>query len=189
MKGAVCLRVIAGTARRVPLIAPQGLNTRPTSDRAKESLFSILGGRVSGARFLDLFCGSGSIGIEALSRGAKEAVFVENSSAALKTIHANLTKTKLERTADVMAVTVKEAIVVLAAKCRRFDIIFLDPPYADDFLTQTLKDLESAGILADGGLIVAETDSQLTVETPDVLTLEDTRTYGRTRFLFLSLGA
>jgi 16S rRNA (guanine(966)-N(2))-methyltransferase RsmD len=167
------LRVIAGVAKRIPLVAPEGAATRPTADRAKESLFNVISQRVRGARFLDIFCGSGAIGIEALSRGAKEAVFVESAKSALDAVKINLEKTKL---ADwqILKMSAKKAIKRLAEENRRFDIIFLDPPYDSPLLAQTIPELPQ--ILAHDGLIIAETDLQLDAH--------DVRIYGRTKFLF-----
>lgn len=170
------------------LIAPEGKNTRPTADRAKESLFSILTPQVKGARFLDIFCGSGAIGIEALSRGAREAVFVDSASPAMRAVNENLAKTKLMQ-AEVIAATAKVAISRLAG-ARQFDIIFLDPPYDSSLLSQTLREIVAANLLADGGAIIAETDSSHShVEMEEKaehaqLCLTETRVYGRTKFLF-----
>jgi len=172
------LRVIAGAARRIMLVAPAGLNTRPTADRAKESLFNILGIKVNGARFLDVFCGSGAIGIEALSRGAKAAVFVDSSPSALKAVKENLAKTKLTH-AEILEMTAEKAITRLAAEDRQFDIIFLDPPYDSNCLSQTLNHLGQAKILAENGIIIAETESEIDNVNPF-----DIRVYGRTKFYF-----
>jgi 16S rRNA (guanine(966)-N(2))-methyltransferase RsmD len=180
-KGAIFLRVIAGTARRTGLVAPHGDSTRPTSDRAKEALFSILSARVRGARFLDLYCGSGAIGIEALSRGASEAVFVENAALALNVVRENLTKTKLQN-ADVLGISTEAAVAKLGSEGRQFDIIFLDPPYENTL--EILRALPQ--ILAPSGIIIAETDNDTIPEIP-LLKLTSTREYGRARFFFLEL--
>jgi 16S rRNA (guanine966-N2)-methyltransferase len=160
------------------LVAPSGDSTRPTADRAKEGLFDILGARVSGARFLDIFCGSGSVGIEALSRGAKEAVFVENSPSAIKAVKENLAKTRLADSAQIMEMTAEKAISRLAGENRRFEIIFLDPPYAKNFLPQVLEQITRAEILAQDGILIAETDSAEKIDADEI------RVYGRTKFLF-----
>ena len=123
------MRVIAGTARRLPLVTPKGMETRPTTDRIKETLFNILQNDLPGCQFLDLFAGSGGIGIEALSRGAAEAVFVDNSKEALSCIRENLTKTHLADKAMVLGQDCVGAIHALDAKKKHFDIIFMDPPY------------------------------------------------------------
>ncbi|MCL2373439.1 MAG: 16S rRNA (guanine(966)-N(2))-methyltransferase RsmD [Defluviitaleaceae bacterium] len=183
------MRVIAGTAKRMPLVSPAGLDTRPTSDRAKESLFSILLPYLAGANFLDLFCGSGGIGIEALSRGAAEAVFVDSSQMAADAVKQNLTKTRLH--GQVMGVKATHAIGQLAKSGQKFDIIFLDPPYEAQepfILRETLTELALADILASEGIIIAETDATHAKRGGlgqfGELTLADTRSYGRASFLF-----
>ena len=181
------MRVIAGSAKRTVLTAPEGLNTRPTSDRAKESLFSILGEKVRGARFLDIFCGSGAIGIEALSRGAASAVFVDNSPHAIKALTANLAKTRLNHNAEILHMNADNAIQKLGD--HQFDIIFLDPPYGTNLLIQALGNLFPNHQMAENGLIIAEVDSKDSLVLPTDFTLESTREYGRTKFLFIRLGA
>ena len=189
------MRVIAGVARRNLLTAPTGTATRPTSDRAKESLFNIIASLVPNARFLDVFAGSGAIGIEALSRGAKEAVFVDNSPAAHAAIMQNLTKTKFAN-ARIIKSGAELAIKTLAAESKQFDIIFLDPPYGTGLLAQTLTTIATAEILAENGVIIAEDESHTAhgeyrenncIATHSLeagLALTSTRTYGRTSFLF-----
>ena len=123
------MRVITGTARGHPLKVPKSAATRPTPARAKEAMFSSLAGCVTGARVLDLFAGSGAFGIEALSRGAEEAVFVELDGMACATLRENLRSTKLEDGAVLMDMDVPGALAALAAQGGTFDIIFADPPY------------------------------------------------------------
>ena len=147
------MRVIAGVARSMPLKTPDGPDTRPTTDRIKETLFNILQNDVPGAVFVDLFCGSGGIGIEALSRGAKSAVFVDAAESACKLIKENLRRTKLESDARV----VRADYLDYLKRCReKYDIIFLDPPYAEVFLENALKCITEIDILETGGIIVAE---------------------------------
>ena len=179
------MRIIAGTARRTVLVAPKGQDTRPTADIAKESLFNILD--VSDTRFLDLFCGSGAIGLEALSRGARDAVFVDNARIAIAAVTQNLQKAKLESFAEILQTSVKDAIIKLSVAGSLFDIIFLDPPYDTNMLQNTLNHLAIENILAKNGIIVAETDSKLydNIVVPEQLQLTDTRVYGRTCFLFI----
>jgi len=153
---------------------------------AKENLFNILQPQIRGARFLDLFCGSGAVGLEALSRGAKEAVFVENSKPAIAAAVQNIEKTRLSHSAQLMEMPVANAIDKLIANRRCFDIIFLDPPYETGLLAQTLDILAGTDLLAPGGTIIAETDAKWENATavPSTLSLTDTRIYGRTCFLF-----
>jgi len=187
LEGSGFLRVIAGSARRTNLIAPEGLNTRPTSDRAKESLFSILADRICGAKVLDIFCGSGAIGIEALSRGAEKAVFVDESVAAIKATQANLNKTRLTTNAKVLQMKFDKAIQTLEGQS--FEIIFLDPPYGTHLLTQTLEKLTQIPLLVKNGIVIAETSTKENPEIPKEFTLESARMYGNTKFLFLSTEA
>ena len=147
------MRVITGTARGITLKPPQGMQTRPTTDRVKEALFSIIQFEIPGARILDLFGGTGQLGIEALSRGAKSAVFVDAGEAPCKLIRENLRRTHLEENAKV----VRSDYLAYLSGCReQFDIIFLDPPYAEVFLENALKRIAEIDILQSGGIIVAE---------------------------------
>lgn len=150
------MQVIAGKARRLLLVTVPGLDTRPTADRIKETLFNILQPEIPGCRFLDLFAGSGAIGIEALSRGARSAVFVENSRRAAACIRQNLEHTHLQDQALLMETDVLAAIRRLNAKAERFDLIFLDPPYDAGLEMPVLRALRDAELLAEDGLIVAE---------------------------------
>lgn len=147
------MRVITGKARGVQLKTPDGMQTRPTADRVKEALFSIINFDLPGARVLDLFGGTGQLGIEALSRDAKSAVFVDAREDACKIIRENLRRTKLEGQAKV----VRSDYLDYLRRCReQFDIIILDPPYAEVFLENALKCITEIDILQTGGIIVAE---------------------------------
>ena len=132
------MRVIAGKARGTKLAAPDGLETRPTADRIKESLFNMIASDLYDCRFLDLFSGSGGIGIEALSRGAREAVFVDLSKGALKCIRLNIEKTKFGDKSAVLNTSVEAAFNQFKQHNRKFDIIFMDPPYNKDIIGDTL---------------------------------------------------
>ena len=150
------MRVIAGTARRLPLVTPKGMETRPTTDRIKETLFNILQNDLPSCHFLDLFAGSGAIGIEALSRGAAKAVFVDNSKEALSCIRQNLEKTHLADRAIVIGQDCAGAIHALDAKKMNFDIIFMDPPY------QLNAEKEVLTAIADSK--IADEDTQIIIE-------------------------
>ena len=150
------MRVISGKARGVTLKTPDGMKTRPTADRVKEALFSIIQFELPGKRILDLFGGTGQLGIEALSREAKSAVFVDAGEDACRLIRENLRRTKLEQDAKV----VKSDYLAYLDRCReKYDIIFLDPPYAEVFLENALKRITEIDILQSGGIIVAERPS------------------------------
>lgn len=147
------MRVITGKARGVQLKTPDGMTTRPTADRVKEALFSIIQFEIPGARVLDLFGGTGQLGIEALSRGAKSAVFVDAGEPACRIIRENLKRTKLEGEGTV----VRSDYLAYLDRCReKFDIILLDPPYAEVFLENALNRITEIDILQSGGIIVAE---------------------------------
>lgn len=150
------MRVIAGKARRLQLRTPEGFDTRPTTDKTKETLFNILNPQLPDSDFLDLFSGSGAIGIEALSRGAKYAAFAEESKAALECIKANLKFTKLEDGAEVLAHSVLESIRILELKGKVFDIIFMDPPYNLMLEKEVLLALQNSNIIYCDTIIVVE---------------------------------
>ena len=177
------MRVIAGAARRTALIAPKGQNTRPTADRIKENLFNIISPYIQGARFLDLYCGSGAIGIEALSRGAREAVFVDVSKDAANVTLANLARTRL--TGRVMHMCSLAAISLLEREGKGFDIIFLDPPYGRNLMGPTLEALDKSNLLLPEGVLIAEIHVDEPKPQPETLILQDEREYGATRLIFL----
>ena len=150
------MRVIAGKARRLPLVSPEGRDTRPMTDRIKETLFNILQDEVPGCNFLDLFSGSGGIGIEALSRGAREAVFVEFGKEALACIRANLNKTRLVDQAMILPVEVGYGISKLEKMGKKFDIVYADPPYKKGFEPKILDLLAESEIVKPGALVILE---------------------------------
>lgn len=147
------MRVISGKARGVQLKTPDGMATRPTADRVKEALFSIIQFEVPGAAVLDLFGGTGQLGIEALSRGAKSAVFVDEREDACKIIRENLKRTHMESEGRV----IRSDYAAYLRRCReKYQIILLDPPYAEVFLENSLKIITEIDILQSGGIIVCE---------------------------------
>lgn len=150
------MRVIAGTAKRLQLKTVKGDNTRPTTDRIKETLFNMLQNDIEGCRFLDLFSGSGAIGIEALSRGAKEAVFVENNKEAINCIKENLIFTKLVNSGIVMSYDVMTAISMLEGRNAKFDIVFMDPPYNKEIEKEVLDRLKQSEIIDSDTMIIVE---------------------------------
>ncbi len=148
------MRVIAGTARSLPLKAPEGMETRPTTDRIKETLFNMLHWEIPGAVFVDLFSGSGGIGIEALSRGAKKAYFVDNSPKAIKCIQQNLAFTKLENRAIVIR---QDASLALSSiREENVDIVFMDPPYIGGHEVRALDVLKAQPYVTSDTLIIVE---------------------------------
>ena len=156
------MRVVAGTARGLRLVAPPGSGTRPTSDRVREAMFNSLHSRAAleGAHVLDLYAGTGALGIEALSRGAASAVFVENRRAALTALRANLQTTKLAAHAEVLAIDVGAALDVLARDRRTFDLTLIDPPYSFNRWTALLQRVPAA-------LAVVESDRPILLDGDD----------------------
>lgn len=150
------MRVITGTAKGRRLKAPKGMETRPTSDRIKEALFNIIGTKVINVNFLDLFAGTGAIGIEALSRGAERAVLVEKNPKTTKIIRENLEITGLSDGAVVMVQEADKALDTLAIKGEQFGIIFIDPPYLKGLEKQSLEKIDRTNLLVPGGLIITE---------------------------------
>lgn len=149
------MRIIAGSRRSLPLKTIAGTDTRPTTDRIKETLFNMLQDDVPGAYFLDLYAGSGQIGLEALSRGASFAVFVENVKRAADCIAENIRFTKFEEQSDLMRTDAVSAIARMEGRYT-FDLIFLDPPYESGQEVQTLQCLARSSVLKPDTLIIAE---------------------------------
>lgn len=182
------MRIIAGVARSVPLITPKGNETRPTTDKVKETLFNMLQGYLVGARVLDLFAGSGQIGLEALSRGAKEAVFVERSEEAVHCIKENIKKTKFEKEASVMRTDVLSSLRSLSSEKRKFDLIFIDPPYGKNMEIEVLTALSQHDLLEEQGLIIVEADKDTDFSFCsglDYLIVKD-KIYKNNRHIFLA---
>lgn len=150
------MRVIAGKAKRINLVTPEGLDTRPTTDRIKETLFNMINQDLYDCNFLDLFSGSGGIGIEALSRGAKLCYFVENNNNAIKCIKENLSKTHFEQQGHILTQDVFNALTKLNSNNEVFDIIFMDPPYNKDLEKEVLNVLASSNLIDENTLIIVE---------------------------------
>ena len=155
------MRIIAGSLRSRTLEAPPGVATRPTSDRLRETLFNVLAPRIQGAAFLDLYAGSGAVGIEALSRGAARVEFVEQAPRALKTLRGNLERLGLSAGFQVHAVAVGAFLrrASQVPKRERYEVVFLDPPWdaaAQYAVTLGLLGGSASGLLADGALVIAE---------------------------------
>jgi len=177
------VRVIAGKAKGHRLKSVPGTGTRPITDRAKSALFSIIGNDVIGCRFLDLFAGTGQVGIEALSRGAAEVVFVERAGAALRTIRENLAHTRLEARARVVRADV---FGFLTREVEAFDYVYIAPPQYQRLWVKTLRALDaSPGWLADDGWAIAQIHPQEYEELVlEHLMLFDQRTYGSVMLCF-----
>jgi 16S rRNA (guanine966-N2)-methyltransferase len=176
------MRVVAGVARGLRLVAPEGEGTRPTSDRVREATFNALVsmGALDGATVLDLFAGSGALGIEALSRGAAGATFVETDRAALRAVRTNLETTRLGDLAEVVARPAERFLADAVAEGRRWDLAVLDPPYGFDRWDELLSALPAA-------LAVVENDGP--VRTPSGWELRRQKRYGRTTVTVLARRA
>ncbi len=169
------MRVITGTARGCRLVTLSGEDTRPTTDKVKEGLFSAIQFDIEGRRVLDLYAGSGQLGIEALSRGASGCVFVDRNPEAVAIIKQNLQKTGLMAKSQVVAT---DALSYLERPKDTFDLVFLDPPYAEGLLLPTLQKVVNH--VNDGGVLICESDES--TELPDKVdrfTLDRIRRYGR----------
>ncbi len=150
------MRVIGGHARGQRLKVPRGRDLRPTSSRVKEALFDILPHDLSGAKVLDLFAGTGNVTIEALSRGAKEAMLIDSSNESGKAIRENLRRLRLAGRTKVWVVPVMRAVRLLARRGETFDVIFLDPPYEQRWVAPTIKAVAEGGLLRQTGVLIAE---------------------------------
>ena len=185
------MRVISGTARGKKLSSLEGLATRPTLDRVKEALFSILQFDLKDACILDLFSGSGALGIEALSRGAKEVFFCDNSYKAIQIINKNLNDTKLIDKAKVLNKDYINTLKQLSKNSQKFDIIFLDPPYKSDYAIKAIDNIIKYNLLKDDGIIVLETDDKNKIDEIkkyNKLEVYDTRKYGIVLIIFIRKG-
>ena len=162
-----CMRVISGKARRTALKTLEGMDTRPTTDRIKETLFNMINADIYDCAFLDLFSGSGGIGIEALSRGAGCAVFVENNRKAVECIRDNLEKTRLKDNANVYEMDVLGYIKKANISGDRFDIIFMDPPYNKEIEKDVLYSLSDSSIIDEDTLIIVEASKKTSFDYLD----------------------
>lgn len=173
------MRVISGKYRGLNLAEFRGSDIRPTADRVKESLFNILSYKIMGATVLDLFCGSGSLGIECLSRGAKFVHFNDISPASIAVLNKNLYRLRGEK----YAVTTGDWLPCVRGLKQKFDLAFIDPPYADDCGIRAIEELDSRKLVYSGGMIVYERDRAFT-GTIAGLDVTDERKYGKTYLTF-----
>ena len=181
------VRVITGSAKGRRLQSVKGQKTRPTADRVKESLFSILGGKIREGWFLDLYAGTGAIGIEALSRGAPGAVFVESQRAAVAVIHANLKQVGFHHLAQVYQIDVQRAIPMLAKSELEFTCIFMDPPYGKGQVAESLGAIAGQGLARENTLIIAEHERDEPIpDTIETLKRLRVQRYGDTEVSFFA---
>ena len=180
------MRVISGTLKGRRLVSPSGWATRPTADRIKESVFNILAGDIADRQVLDLFAGTGALGIEALSRGAKTAVFIDQAKPALDALRRNIANLGLESRARIIRWDIRKNLNCLAAGFA-FDLIFMDPPYGTGAVTPTLKALAACGVMASPARIVIEHSAGECVDPHmGALTLADQRRFGKTLVSFVN---
>lgn len=179
------MRVITGVAKGRKIKAPKGMNTRPTSDKVKESMFNIIGHIDSEASVLDLFAGSGNVGIEFLSRGAKECVFIDGNTESIKVINENINTLGFEKQSSVFKNTVERSLDVLSRKKRKFDYIFMDPPYNKDLVEPIIEKIVSMGLLKKDGMMIAEHETRTEIKDEfSNLIRFDQRKYGDTTISF-----
>ncbi|ABR48919.1 putative methyltransferase [Alkaliphilus metalliredigens QYMF] len=179
------MRVIAGKAKGYRLQSPIGLQTRPTADRIKESLFNIIQNDILHSTVIDLFSGAGSLGIEALSRGANQAYFIDQSKNSVQAIKENLVRTKLIDLAEIIHSDVQRGMTQLKERRYHADIIFMDPPYGKDLIVPTIAGIVQNSLLQDQGMIIVEHENLDEVPAEiGHLTLFRQKNYGKTTISF-----
>ena len=179
------MRIIAGEKRGCVIAAPKGRDTRPTLDRIKESLFGIIQFDVAGSRILDLFAGSGNLGLEAISRGAQYAAFSDVSRESIRVVRENIQKLGFESRSQVLACDWLAALGALNGAEKKFDIVFLDPPYASPLAERSIVRILEMGLLAQNGMIVVEHPAKLPPVVPQTVEIYDTRKYGDIAISFM----
>ncbi len=180
------MRIVGGEARSRVLKAPPGMETRPTLDQVRESLFNILQFRIKGKKVLDLYAGSGALALEALSRGAASAVLCDNARAAAKVITENIASLHYENRARLLFMQDLRALEMLAAENEKFDLIFLDPPYKMN-TSDTLRRIAELNLLSHEGMMIVEHTADNPPDACEYLELQDVRSYRTTRISFFML--
>ncbi len=182
------MRIISGTMRGTKLYTLEGDNTRPTLDRVKEALFSKINFEIQDATILDLFAGSGALGLESLSRGAEKIFLCDNSRDAIKIINQNIEKTKTKDKISLLNMDYKKALEELKRLEAKLDIVFLDPPYKTEFAEDAAKYIVENQLLNEDGFIVLETDDKdkvLNNLDTNILEIKEIKKYGRVYLLFI----
>jgi 16S rRNA (guanine966-N2)-methyltransferase len=181
------MRIISGKAKGTKLYTLEGLNTRPTLDRVKESIFNIIQANIQDSLVLDLFAGSGAIGLEMVSRGAQKAILCDKSAEAIKIIKKNIEKTHMEERIELYNMDFKECIQKV--NNQKFDLIYIDPPYNTDFIAQSLEMIVKKDIIKTDGIIILETDDEKRIlkDIEEInVAIIDKRKYGRANIIFLN---
>jgi len=181
------LRVISGCIKGRKLQTISGQAVRPTADRVKEAMFNILAGKPFSANVLDLFAGSGALGIEAISRGAQKAVFIDRDTKTLSVLRKNIAHCGISEKADIVQWNIERNLYCLKSYAYSFDLVFMDPPYRRNLVSATIKHLMHINCLASGAEMVIEHEPEYQIDTGlPALTLMDTRRYGSTQLTFLA---
>lgn len=180
------MRIIAGRAKGKRLYSPRGKDIRPTADRVKESIFNILGGQWEGVRVLDLFAGTGSLGLEAASRGAEEVVFIEKSRPALDLLKKNISLCGFDSNAVVLPMSVPRGLTLMGQRRRVFHLIFADPPYDRGWVERAIAQILIHRVLTEDGLVVIEHGpNEPPAQRHGKLAILQQKTYGETTITFL----
>ncbi len=180
------MRIISGKARGTKLYTLEGMQTRPTLDRVRESLFNIIQSDIQDAIILDLFAGSGAIGLEAISRGAKKAIFCDKEKSAINIIKKNIEKTHFEEKSEIYNMDYKECIEEI--KHKKIDIVYIDPPYGTDYVLKSVKQMIDLQIVNDETIMIIETDDEKRIiqEIEKInIKITDIRIYGRVHMIFI----
>lgn len=185
--GGLGVRVISGSARGLKLNTPGDDRVRPTTDRVKESMFNIVQDWVYDSQGLDLFAGSGALGIEALSRGASQAVFCDNSLDSIKIIKSNIEKARVVDRSQIVSGDYKRCLRDMEAKNQSFDMIFVDPPYYEGLFEEVLDTIRSCKILKKDGIVIVEHDAKRPIGQVEGLEVYKEKKYGITMLTFYCL--
>jgi RNA methyltransferase, rsmD family len=185
--GGLGVRVISGSARGLKLNTPGDDRVRPTTDRVKESMFNIVQDWVYDSQVLDLFAGSGALGIEALSRGASQAVFCDNSLDSIKIIKSNIEKARVVDRSQIVSGDYKRCLRDMEAKNQSFDMIFVDPPYYEGLFEEVLDTIRSCKILKKDGIVIVEHDAKKPIGQVEGLEVYKEKKYGITMLTFYCL--
>lgn len=181
------MRIIGGLARGTKLYTLEGLNTRPTLDKVREAIFNILQNNIRDTVVLDLFAGSGAVGLESISRGAKKAILCDNNKQAIQIINKNAQKMRVEDKVQILCIDYEN---FLSNTQEKFDFIYIDPPYNTDYISNSIKLINDRNLLAEEGIIIAETDEEERVKDEidklkTSINIYDTRKYSRARLIFM----
>lgn len=184
------MRVISGKARGLKLNTPKNQDVRPTTDRVKESLFNIINSYIIDSKILDLFAGSGSLGIECLSRGASKCIFVDISKESIDLVKSNVKKARVENESIIINADFKDAVKKLQVQKEKFDVIFMDPPYYKDMFVSALEGIDNADLLDEDGIIIIEHDTKDTFPNNiGRLEKDKSKKYGSTTLTFYKMEA